>query len=142
MPAPAYDRFLSRFSTLTAKSRAGLQTPSVQPSPPVYQQHVVLSRFATLSDKSRAQLVRPSPAQQADHTAAPATPSPGISVDEAWSLFGIKKKRGTKEEIKGIYLKLVAKHHPDRNPEDPVAAHQQTVKINAAYAALKRHCKF
>ena len=107
------------------------------------------SRFSTLSAKSRAALYRPPPpppvvkAPEPERPlTVPASPSLGISVDEAWALFGIVKKRATEDEVKQRYRKLAAKYHPDRNASDQAAATKNMMRINAAYAALKRHCKW
>ena len=138
-----------RFSTLTQKSRGSVvrTAQTAQRSPPPPPSSINLSRFATLSARARAAISRPGPA---GHT-SPSQESPssqessvrlGISVDEAWSLFGITKKRATREEVKSIYLKLVAEYHPDKNQHDPATATQYMVRINAAFAALKRHCKW
>ncbi len=113
-------RFASKFSTLSAKSRAALRQPPVA-TPPVSSS---------------------SPAPDRTTFPTPAAPSSGISVDEAWEVFGISKKRATQEQVRSIYLKLVAKYHPDKNPNNQAAATQAMVKINAAFAALKRHCKW
>jgi DnaJ-domain-containing protein 1 len=119
--------------------RRSAQTTAQQALPPIPQLPLTLSRFSTLSDKSRASLSRLRPAQSA---APHAAPSAGISVDEAWEIFGIKKKRATEEELKKRYTKLASKYHPDRNLDNQSAATEKMVKVNLAYAALKKHCKF
>ncbi len=44
-------------------------------------------------------------------------------------------KDATKEEIRRAFRKLAAKHHPDRNPDDP-GAEDRFKDINEAYTAL------
>lgn len=44
-------------------------------------------------------------------------------------------KHATKEEIRRAFRKLAAKHHPDRNPDDP-GAEERFKKINEAYTVL------
>src|SRR5579864_5781111 len=114
---------MSRFTTLSANSRMHARVPAAtaQKTAPI-PSPISLSRFGTLSDKSRASLHRPPPAQPAPQAppseVSYAPLSSGISVDEAWALFGITKKRATREEVKARYLKLIAKYHPDKNMHD------------------------
>jgi len=44
-------------------------------------------------------------------------------------------KDATKEEIRRAFRKLAAKHHPDRNPDDP-GAEERFKEINEAYTVL------
>ncbi len=55
-------------------------------------------------------------------------------MKDPYKLLGIKRS-ATPQEIKSAFRKLAAKHHPDRNPDDPGAA-QRFKEINAAYQIL------
>jgi hypothetical protein len=84
------------------------------------------------------------PPPQAPAPAPPPPPQlPGafVSVDEAWEMFGIAKKRGTRLEVKKRYLAFVASNHPDR-PDAPPDAAKLLLKANAAFALLERYCKW
>lgn len=82
---------------------------------------------------------------------APASPPPSqpppqlpgacVTVDEAWELFGIAKKRGVRPEVKKMYLAYVAANHPDK-PDAPPDAAKLLLKANAAFALLERYCKW
>jgi hypothetical protein len=83
-----------------------------------------------------------------NQSAAPPEPPPPprlpgalVTVDEAWELFGIAKKRGTRLEVKKRYLAFVALNHPDR-PDAPNDAADLLLKANAAFALLERYCKW
>ena len=71
----------------------------------------------------------------------PRLPGALVTVDEAWELFGIAKKRGTRSEVKKRYLAFVALVHPDR-PDAPNDAADLLLKANAAFALLERYCKW
>jgi len=62
-------------------------------------------------------------------------------VSDAWLLFGIPKKRGSREDVKARYLEFVFEHHPDR-AADPIEAAKQLVRANLAWALLQRHCRW
>ena len=74
---------------------------------------------------------------------SPAQRLPGVlvTVDEAWELFGVAKKRGTRLEDKKRYLAFVALNHPDR-PDAPSDAADLLLKANAAFVLLERYCKW
>jgi DnaJ-class molecular chaperone len=67
-----------------------------------------------------------------------------VTVDEAWALFGIPKKRGQKADVKKRYLEFVSKHHPDkfRAPKQKAEAEAQLVLANLAWDLLQRHCRW
>ena len=71
----------------------------------------------------------------------PRLPGALVTVDEAWELFGVAKKRGTRLEVKKRYLAFVALNHPDR-PDAPNDAADLLLKANAAFALLERYCKW
>lgn len=56
-------------------------------------------------------------------------------VKDPYELLGVGRS-ATPEEIKAAFRKLAAKHHPDKNPDDP-GAHQRFKEINAAHEILK-----
>lgn len=64
-----------------------------------------------------------------------------ITVDEAWELFGIGKKRGTRAEVTKRYRLYVAANHPDR-PDAPPDAADRLLRANAAFARLERYCRW
>jgi hypothetical protein len=73
------------------------------------------------------------------------TVSPGVpllNVNDAWHLFGFPKKRATRDEVKSRYLSLIVKYHPDRHIAHEKQATEYTIKINAAWTLLQRHCKW
>ena len=72
---------------------------------------------------------------------APRLPGALVTVDEAWELFGVAKKRGTRLEVKKRYLAFVALNHPDR-PDAPSDAADLLLKANAAFVLLERSCKW
>ena len=49
-------------------------------------------------------------------------------------MLGVSRS-ATADEVKGAFRKLAAKHHPDKNPDDPGAA-QRFKEINAAHQIL------
>src|SRR5437667_9848433 len=51
-----------------------------------------------------------------------------------YTVLGVAPK-ATQEEIKKQYRKLAAKHHPDKNPNDPKAA-ERFKEISEAYQVL------
>jgi hypothetical protein len=63
-----------------------------------------------------------------------------LTVDDAWLLFGIPKKRGAKDEVKQRYLEFVAKYHPDK-PEN-AGTTDQLKRANLAWALLQKHCRW
>jgi DnaJ domain len=69
------------------------------------------------------------------------TPS-DMSVDDAWIMFGITKKRGTKEDVKKIYLAFITAHHPDKHPNNQKWATEQFVRAGNAWALLQKHCNW
>jgi hypothetical protein len=71
----------------------------------------------------------------------PQLPGACVSVDEAWELFGIAKKRATRLEVKKRYLAFVTRNHPDR-PDAPPDAAMLLLKANAAFSLLERYCKW
>jgi len=66
-----------------------------------------------------------------------------LTVDDAWGIFGIAKKRGTKTEVKKRYLDYVAANHPDKAPESEREARTtRLMQANLAFKLLERHCKW
>jgi molecular chaperone DnaJ len=55
-------------------------------------------------------------------------------ADELYKVLGVSKKASA-EEIKKAHRKLVRKHHPDRNPDDP-GAEEKFKEIQGAYDTL------
>ena len=55
-------------------------------------------------------------------------------MKDPYEVLGIGRK-ATESEIKSAFRKLGAKHHPDRNPNDP-GAPQRFKEVNAAYQIL------
>jgi hypothetical protein len=88
----------------------------------------------------------PTAFKQGKKKVVPPKPPPltdqSMTVDDAWILFGITKKRGTKEDVKRLYLAFVAIHHPDKHPNDQARASAQLVRANAAWTLLQKHCKW
>jgi hypothetical protein len=72
----------------------------------------------------------------------PPVPQGALTVDEAWALFGIPQKRGLKADVKARYLAFVAKHHPDKHPDDQVGATAQLARANQAWVLLQKHCRW
>ncbi len=70
------------------------------------------------------------------------TQGSALTVDDAWAIFGIAKKRATKEEVKKSYLAFVHKHHPDRHPGNEVDATTRLMHANLAFKLLEKHCKW
>lgn len=65
-----------------------------------------------------------------------------LTVDDAWGLFGIAKKRASKDEVKKRYLAFVSMHHPDKHPEDTSGATTRLMQANLAFKLLEKHCKW
>jgi molecular chaperone DnaJ len=55
-------------------------------------------------------------------------------MKDPYDLLGLDRS-ATADDVKAAFRKLAAKHHPDRNPDDPEAA-QRFKEINAAYQLL------
>jgi molecular chaperone DnaJ len=45
-------------------------------------------------------------------------------------------RRASQEDIKKAFRRLAMQYHPDRNPQDPVAADSRFKEINEAYEVL------
>lgn len=61
-------------------------------------------------------------------------------IDDPYKVLGVDRN-ASDEEIKKAYRKLAKKYHPDRNPNDPVAA-KKMQEINTAYEMIKDPDKF
>lgn len=55
-------------------------------------------------------------------------------MKDPYELLGVSRS-ATADEVKSAFRRLAAKHHPDRNPDDPDAA-QRFKEINAAHQIL------
>ncbi len=49
------------------------------------------------------------------------------------------KRSATWSEVEESYKALLARHHPDRNPQDRAAAEKRFVQVRVAYDLLKQH---
>lgn len=56
-------------------------------------------------------------------------------VDDPYKVLGVSPN-ASDDEIKQAYRRLAKKYHPDRNPDDPVAA-KKMQEVNAAYEQIK-----
>ena len=52
-----------------------------------------------------------------------------------YELFGIGRD-ASRSELRRAYRRLAARHHPDRNRDDPAAATRRMAEINDAFATL------
>lgn len=57
-----------------------------------------------------------------------------LSERDLYKVLGVKSD-ASEDEIRAAFKNLAAKHHPDRNPNDPKAA-QRFKRLNAAYQVL------
>ncbi len=65
-----------------------------------------------------------------------------LTVDDAWGIFGIAKKRATREEVKKRYLAFVHENHPDRHPGNEATMTTRLMQANLALKLLEKHCKW
>ncbi len=87
----------------------------------------------------------PAPSPQAAPPHPPDPPPLGagpLTVDDAWAIFGIPKKRAPKDDVKRRYIAFVAKWHPDKHPEDQAVATAQLARANLAWTLLQKHCRW
>lgn len=69
-----------------------------------------------------------------------------MTVDEAWELFGIKRKRATKAEVKRLHRDWQTRWHPDKfvcsSKKAEEKAKIQFLRASMAWTILERHCKW
>ena len=67
----------------------------------------------------------------------PQTPRPEATERDVdhYELFGIARD-ASHAELRRAYRRLAARHHPDRNHDDPAAATRRMAEINDAFATL------
>lgn len=56
---------------------------------------------------------------------------------DPYVILGVKPD-ATQEEVKSAYAKRSFEVHPDRNPDKLKWAHEEMMKVNAAYEAIRR----
>jgi hypothetical protein len=141
-PFSSASSFSPGAGTNTFRSSAPLPGSNTQ-GPPVIFSSSFHSRTSAPKPKPAPSPATESRAPSTAPVRIPSSDSDHIptTVDEAWAFFGIAKKRAHKDDVKDAYRLFMIRWHPDRCAQ-PDKAKKQSLRANAAWALLKKHCKW